>query len=169
MRANEATKKRVRVHWGWTAPPTLPMGPTDVCIYRLCSHMYAGCVRTSTNSTSSLFFSRSRYSAISMSSYTCNTANCHLRACIPSTQHCFGRLRFLFGFQHCREGVRALSGAGMGLPETPEPIATHNDLCFSSWRGHMPPVTSSYSQQSSHRRVSSRSRSRACLSTSWRL
>ena len=77
--------------------------------------------------------------------------------------------RFHFGFQHCREGVRALSGAGMGLSETPEPIATHNDLCVSSWRGHMPPVGSSYSQQSSHRRVSSRSRSCACLSTSWRL
>eukprot|EP00959_Pyramimonas_sp_CCMP1952_P360047 7538871-Pyramimonas_sp.AAC.2 len=35
--------------------------------------MYAGCMRTSTNSTSSLF-SRSRYSAISVSLYTCNTA-----------------------------------------------------------------------------------------------
>ena len=76
---------------------------------------------------------------------------------------------FRFGFQHCRAGVRTLSGAGMGLSETPELIATHNALCFSSWRGHMPPVTSSYSQQSSHRRVSGRSRSRACLSTSWRL
>ena len=74
-----------------------------------------------------------------------------------------------FGFQHCRAGVRTLSGAGMGLSETPELIATHNALCFSSWRGHMPPVGSSYSQQSSHRRVSGRSRSRACLSTSWRL
>ena len=86
---------------------------------------------------------------------------------------CFWRTvmapRFLFGFQHCREGVRALSGAAMGLSEIPEPIATHNDLCFSSWRGHMPPVTSSYPQQSSHRRVSSRSRSRACFSNSWRL
>ena len=86
---------------------------------------------------------------------------------------CFWRTvmapRFLFGFQHCREGVRALSGAGMGLSENPELIATHNALCVSSWRGHMPPVGSSYSQQSSHRRVSGRSRSRACLSTSWRL
>jgi len=76
---------------------------------------------------------------------------------------------FRFGFQHCRAGVRTLSGAGMGLSETPELIATHNALCFSSWRGHMPPVTSSYSQQSSHRRVSGRSCSRACLSTSRRL
>ena len=129
VRANEATKTRVCVHWGWTAPPTLPMGPTDVCIYRLRSHMYAGCVRTSTNSTSSLF-SRSRYSAISVSLYTCNTANCHLRACIPSTQHCFGRLRFLFGLQHCRAGVRTLSGAGMGFSEPPEPIALHSAPCF---------------------------------------
>ena len=52
---------------------------------------------------------------------------------------CFWRTvmapRFLFGFQHCREGVRALSGAGMGLSETPEPIATHNDLCFPRGEG----------------------------------
>ena len=71
---------------------------------------------------------------------------------------------FRFGFQHCRAGVRTLSGAGMGLSETPELIATHNALCFSSWRGHMPPVTSSYSQQSSHQRVSGRSCSRALCS-----
>ena len=76
---------------------------------------------------------------------------------------------FRFSFQHCRAGVRTLSGAGMGLSENPELIATHNALCVSSWGGHMPPVGSSYSQQSSHRRVSGRSCSRACFSTSRRV
>ena len=168
MRANEATKSVFAYTGGGQHHPLSRWGPqmyasTDfvhTCMLAACAHRQIA---------HRAFFSRSRYSAISVSLYTCNTANCHLRACIPSTQHCFGRFRFLFGFQHCREGVRALSGAGMGLSENPELIATHNALCVSSWRGHMPPVGSSYSQQSSHRRVSGRSRSRACLSTSWRL
>ena len=39
---------------------------------------------------------------------------------------------FRFGFQHCRAGVRTLSGAGVGLSEPPELIATHSALKFSS-------------------------------------
>ena len=42
---------------------------------------------------------------------------------------------FRFGFQHCRAGVRTLSGAGMGLSETPELIATHKALCFPRGEG----------------------------------
>ena len=40
--------------------------------------------------------------------------------------------RFRFGFQRCRGSVRAFSGAGVGLSEPPELIATHSALKFSS-------------------------------------
>ena len=61
------------------------------------------------------------------------------------------RRRLRFGFQPCRAGVRTLGGAGMGFSKLPEPTAAmHSALCFSSWKGHMPPVGSSYPQQSSH-------------------